>query len=304
MEFQHSKFKKGNFNELSNVKRKINENNEILERYKGDQRSMLDEYTKLKTNYQQIEESLAVVTSQNKRLVNTNKELVCKLYFFKKEYENRIKKVLFCFYVNNNYHNEEVAIKVKEVLEQANLMPIQPIDTNNCLLLCNQIQILVKQLTKKLIFTPDKKVKVLDQLVEIYIKFVNDNVVHEKTSVNWKTILADMFGNEPMDSVIAMPVPEPFTANINKIIRSRENSLHSPYKINSNLSFLNQSLLNDNGSNVESRSASMNEEDLLGEITRKLANGPQSMNDSFIASDAHSLHLFSPRSERSGILKF
>lgn len=303
-EFQHRKFKKSCFNDLANIKRQINTNTKILEKFEADQGSLADIYTKLKTRYREIEGFLDVVKSQNKRLAKTNEELVSNLSFYKKEYKNRIKKILFCFYVNSTYHNEEVAMKVWGVLEQAGLVPIQPLDATNCSLLCGQIQIMVAQLTKKLIFSLDKNVKVLDRLIKIYIEYINDNVVLERSSINWRAILSDMFGKEPIDQVIPMCVPEPFTVNINRLMRSREDSLHFSYKSNTELSFLNLNSIKDNESDVESRSANMNEEDLLKEITRKLTNGPQSMNDSFFASDTNSLHLFSPRSECSAALKF
>lgn len=305
IEFQNPKFTKDNFNELPNIKRKSNEMAEVLESFKGDQKNMLDEYSKLKTSYQQIEESLAVVASQNRRLVETNKELVCKLYFFKKEYENRIKKILFCFYVNNNYHNQQIALEVKDALILNGLLdPRNTIDKSNCLLICDQMKAMVKQLTKKLIFTPDKNVQVLDKLVEIYIKHINDNVVQEKTPLNWRTILEDMFKDQPMDPLLSLPTLEPFAANVIKTKRNQDNSLYAPYKMDQDLSFLNKSSVRDNASIAESEQMELNEEDLLGEITRKLANVGQSVNDSFIASDAQSLNLFSPMSEKSAVLKF
>ena len=290
--------------ELPHIKRKVNEYSVALENFKGDQKTMLNEYNKLKSDYQEIEESLNIVASQNKRLVENNKELVRKLYFAKKEYENRIKKVLFCFYVNSNYHNEKVTLEVKNVLETANLLKPETIDETNCLLLCNQIKIIVKQLTKKLIFAPEKNVKVLDKLVEIYIKHINDNIAQEKTTINWRTILNDMFKDNSADNLASISVPEPFSNSISKMKKSSENSLNIQYKQEPDLSFLDKSSFKDNKSSMNSKSVSVNEEDLLGEITRKLANAPQSLTDSFIASDANSLHLFSPRSERSSVLKF
>lgn len=304
-EFQHPKFRKDNFSDLTNIKRKSNEIAEVLESFKGDQKNMLDEYSKLKANYQDIEESLAVVASQNRRLVETNKELVCKLYFFKKEYENRIKKILFCFYVNNNYHNGIIAEQVQKALEESGMLTShEKIDQSNCLIICDEMKSIVKNLTKRLIFTPDKDVQVLDKLVEIYIQHINDNIVYEKTTINWRTILDDMFRENPMDSMVSIPNPATFTCNVQKIKRNTDNSLYAPYKMETDLSFLNKDSSSESVSLKKSENDSINEEDLLGEITRKLGNVKQSVHDSFIASDAQSLNLFSPMSEKSNALKF
>lgn len=304
IEFKHPKFKKGNFSELPTIKRKINEYNEALENFRGDQKVMLNEYNKLKKNYEEIEESLNIVASQNKRLVDANKELVCKLYFFKKEYETRIKKVLFCFYVNNAYQDENLSIQVKEVLKEANLIPPEKEEDSNCLLICNRIQLIVKQFTKNLIFSPDKNSAVLDKLVEIYILYLNEHVAQEKMVINYKTIMEDMFKDDGQEQPYPLPTSEPFSNTIKKMNNGMDIFLPSAVRNDKELSIFNKSSMNDNLSNIDSKSESFNEEDLLGEITRKLANSTQSVNDSFIASDAHSLHLFSPKSENNETLKF
>lgn len=303
-EFQHPKFKKGNFSELANIKRKINEYSDVLENFRDDQKIMLNEYNKLKKNYEEIEESLNIVASQNKRLVDTNKELVCKLYFFKKEYETRIKKILFCFYVNNNYFNEQLNAQVKQVLEQAKIMSPDAEDEVNCLLLCHRIQFVVKQFAKRLIFSPEKNSEVLNKLVELYIQFLNDNVAEEKMVINYQAIMSDMFKEEAQEQTLPMPTSEPFINKMKKVRNSVDIFIPSAIRGDKDLSIFNKSSVNDSLSNIDSKSESFNEEDLLGEITRKLANSTPSVNDSFIASDASSLHLFSPKSENGEMLKF
>lgn len=303
-EFKHPKFKKGNFNELTNIKRKINEFSDVLENFKGDQKIMLNEYNKLKKNYEEIEESLNIVASQNKRLVEANKELVCKLYYFKKEYETRIKKVLFCFHVNNIYHEEKLNLKVKEVLEEAHMLPPQPEDEINCLLLCHRIQLIVKQFAKRLIFSPDKNSTVLDKLVQIYIEFLNETVVEEKMSINYKSIINDMFAEDPHDQEMPPYSAEPLNNTGKRNRNSIDVFVPSAVRAEKDYNLFNKMQMDEGLSNVDSKSESFNEEDLLGEITRKLANSARSINDSFIASDAQSLNIFSPMSEKSEMLRF
>ena len=55
-----------------------------------------------------MEESLSIIATQNKRLVDSNKDLVCQLYFFKKEYEIRMRKLLFLFFVLLKYYTPEL----------------------------------------------------------------------------------------------------------------------------------------------------------------------------------------------------
>ena len=303
-EFKHPKFKKGNFNDLPNIKRKINEFSDVLENFKGDQKIMLNEYNKLKKNYEEIEESLNIVASQNKRLVEANKELVCKLYYFKKEYETRIKKVLFCFHINNIYHDEKLNSRVKVVLEEAQMLPPQPEDEINCLLLCHRIQLIVKQFAKRLIFSPDKNSTVLDKLVQIYIEFLNDSVVEEKMVINYKSIINDMFADEQHDDDASPFGSEPLNHTGKRNRNSIDVFVPSAIRADKDYSLFNKMPVDEGLSNVDSKSESFNEEDLLGEITRKLANSARSINDSFIASDAQSLNIFSPMSEKSEMLRF
>lgn len=66
--------------------------------FPGDKSKIMGEYQKLMKNYKDVEESLNIISDQNKRLVESNKDLVCQLYFFKKEYEIRMRKLLFLFF--------------------------------------------------------------------------------------------------------------------------------------------------------------------------------------------------------------
>lgn len=303
-EFKHPKFKKDNFSELSTIKRKVNEYKEVLETFKDDQRVMFNEYSKLKKNYEEIEESLNIVASQNKRLVEANKELVGKLYFFKKEYGTRVKKVLFCFYCNSNYADPKLTYIVKEVLESGNLLPPASEDEINCLLLCHRIQLIVRQFAKSAIFSADRNNKTLDKLVNIYVQYLNENVASEKMVINYESVMNDMFSEDVNENVPYVSNNEPFAITIKKIKKSVDFFVPSVIRSENDLSVLNRSSFNENLSNFDARSETFNEEDLLGEITRKLANTIQSANDSFIASETSSLYLFSPKSESSEMLKF
>ena len=83
---------------------------------------MLTEYNKLKKNYSDVEESLNIIASQNKRLVESNKDLVCQLYFFKKEYEIRMRKLLFLFFVLIRNYTPELIKIIKKSLEKSSLI--------------------------------------------------------------------------------------------------------------------------------------------------------------------------------------
>ncbi len=62
-EFKHPIFKKGNIQNLHLIKRKINEYNQIVDQFKGDKKVILNEYNKLKKNYNDIEESLSIIAA-------------------------------------------------------------------------------------------------------------------------------------------------------------------------------------------------------------------------------------------------
>ena len=97
-EFKHDNFNKDSPESIEQIKRKQNDNQNVSEEFPGDRGKVMNEYQKLKKNYTEIEESLNIISDQNKRLVESNKDLVCQLYFFKKEYEIRMRKLLFLFF--------------------------------------------------------------------------------------------------------------------------------------------------------------------------------------------------------------
>lgn len=49
----------------------------MTEDFPGNKGKVVGEYQKLKKNYKEIEESLHIISDQNKRLVESNKDLVC-----------------------------------------------------------------------------------------------------------------------------------------------------------------------------------------------------------------------------------
>ena len=302
-EFNHPKFKKGSFSELSHIRRKINEYTDALENFKDDQEVILNEYNKLKKNYQEIEGSLSRVATQNKKLVEANKDLVCELYFFKREYEARIKKVLFLFYANGKFFTEALGRQVKRVLESAALITPEYEAETNCLLLCHRIQLIVKQFTRRLVFSEDKYCAFLDNLVEIYLKHINENIADVKMEVDYQMIMKDMFAAESSDQTQALP-----SELLNLKPRGARNSidifLQSNYHDHKDISTHSKSSFDENTSHVDSRSEAFHEENLLDEITRKLANSTPSYYDGVIQAETQSLHLFSPRSETGDLLKF
>lgn len=302
-EFNHPKFKKGNFSELSHMKRKTNDYSDALENFKDNQDALANEYSKLKKNYQEIEASLENVARQNKRLVEANKDLVCELYFFKKEYEARIKKVLFVFYANGKYFTEELAGQIAAVLESADLIAPEYEAEANCPLLCHRIQLIVRQFAKRLVFSEDKHCAVLDKLVEIYMRHINESVADEKMEVDYQMIMNDMFAAESHEQAHLLPTellsikPRGARDSFDLLVQSYDRD-------SKDISTHSRSSLDDNESHVDSRSEAFHEENLLDEITRKLASSAPSDYDGMFATETQSLHLFSPKSETGDFLPF
>ena len=113
-EFRHPHFRKGNYDDLVNIKRKNFINQKGEENNEKDLN--VDEYNQLKETLERTKASLETLTQQNINLISANKEVAGKLYNFKHDYESRLKKLFFMFYFLINSKDEKLLNLLKKTL--------------------------------------------------------------------------------------------------------------------------------------------------------------------------------------------
>lgn len=208
----------------------------------------MNEYQKLKKNYKEIEESLNIISDQNKRLVESNKDLVCQLYFFKKEYEIRMRKLLFLFFfLIQNYSPNLIDIIYKSI-ENSPLFNNDEKGNKN--LSTMHLKSFIDSISKKLLFNNDESETWLNSLFDIFSKFLKEqNISQDKN--NWTDI---------MDSINM----------ITKSNLSSDNNSHNQLQIkndvNTEKSFNVESFQKDNIIHSELQSQRDDQDSVLGSI--------------------------------------
>jgi len=297
--FTHPKFRRGNFSELATIKRKECGFSSVVATFKDDQQIMVREYNKLKRNFEEIGAALTLVTSQNRQLVDTNKQLTRRVRYFKSEYNTRVKKVLFCFYVSGRYSDAELAARISTVLTPAPL----PHAALDCVTLVHRVQGEVREFAKRSIFTGESTCNTLDSLVSICMTHYNEVVRGSSAPIDYDVLMREVFADDRADAHVH--------AHTTRLLASaaelHDGSTHLFVPLANrpanghSVSSLSDDC--DNMSEVYSISECCGEEALLNEVTQKLANTTRSITDSLCESE-HSLGLFSPKSEPRELIKF
>lgn len=181
-EFRHPSFKKGQYDDLVNIKRK-NISNQKGEDH-PDKELDADEYNKLRENLERTKASLESITHKNMSLITANKEVASKLYSFKHDYETRLKKLFFMFYFLINSKDEKLLNLLKKILmetgvaferdssqnyEDLTLEVIEHINkrilvSSNCeqVIITNLLNVFVEHLTTKNYFSDELSLKPLE----------------------------------------------------------------------------------------------------------------------------------------------
>ena len=299
-----------------------NNDTEML-RIKESHNETLEKYNKLQTKYKEIQHSLDIIQNQNMRLGEVNKDLLLQLYSFKNEFEAKVKKVLFSFYIVSNYKDEETIERINDLLKANGIQfkestselktdTIQnkkselikaseqrhlQISTTNVLHksvekksnLQLMIQELIKSLAKRLIFDSTCNDKILDEIVTILLEFINAKLVNQKFDIKWDSIAKEVFKEDnnhcPFANKKEKNKEEDSQVFVPRFI-SKNESVASFSNMNSG--FFNPSLSLKNDSFYKSNS---------GNLNRESNNEDTSFNDNNFSSGVNSFHLISPRNE-------
>lgn len=290
-EFKHPKFKRGDLDEIKEVKRRITEQNDNEDQFKGDYKMLFNEYNKLKRGHTNLEESLNIVASQNKRLVETNKALVVQLYLSRKEYEVKMKKLLFLFFVLIENYTPELASIIKISLVKTNVLTDSELQVANT---PGHFKNFIQHIIQKLIFSKNRNDFFLDNLITIFSNHIN-TIEHVDNNAlnNYQSAFDSMFNDEKTLPLGYSYENEPGPLNPNDVDAlfpatpfRLERNISVPEQITENYSVYDNSVYNYPISIVPD------------DISRQIASSEiESIQDKFARSEVESLHLFSPRND-------
>lgn len=309
-EFKHPKFVYGNLEEIRNIKRKSAEVTDINDTFKGNYKAVITEYTKLKKSYTELEESLNIIVSQNKRLVETNKDLVIQLYLSRKESELRIKKLIFLFFVLMENYTPDLANMIKNSLVKTNLLTENEINiTNNPADFKN----LINKLAYKLLNAKGKHDSFIDNLLNLFSNNLDTPVMSNDVLLDYRNTINDLFGdhdrNLPIEYDKISVEPDNgqslnlgYGMNNPPLMLQRDISIPERNSIFDNNSILESDSFNF-GSYKDSRRDSIRVDPDQNIQSEK--NEDDNEVNGFISSEVQSIHnLFSPKSEKEGAFDF
>jgi len=305
-EFRHEKFKKGEVEGLRLIKRKMNDPFDLGDSSKGDSKTLLIEYNRLKRAASELEDSLRTIAGQNKKLIEANKDLVCQMYYFKNENELKTRKLLFLFFILMNNYTPELLNIIKAALTQANIIP--ETENSGTMIPLKNIGQFIKKISYKLIFNNDQSDLCLDKLMEIFTSYLKEkeSVVNGSLQCNWDEFVQKLI----REDVLVDGADNPF--NPLAITSNEKNNFfkRSPLKLDqfSDLekdSNFDRDCRVDKDSVLDLKSENFGDIEFLGNLSRKISSLKSIAEGlNLFDNDLGSINLTSPQSEQNNSLNF
>ncbi len=164
-EFRHERFRRGNFQDLKHIKRKINDMIDGIEPSKADASTLLAEQEKLQESIFELEETLKNLNAQNKQLLQANHDFIYSLYHQKTNNDLKYRKLLFLMNMLAHNYLPEVMTFLGVALGQKTSLGdsgLQESETNE-----SKIARFVHQIGKNLLCDLTQDSSYLDKLLEI-----------------------------------------------------------------------------------------------------------------------------------------
>lgn len=117
-EFGHELFMQDNLENIKKIKRKKIDKKKIIKFEKNDKKGLINEFQKLKKKFDEQKKNMDLYANQNKRLMESNKDMVCQIYFYKKDLEIRMRKICFLFFVLSSQYDENLSKTVLQSLKK------------------------------------------------------------------------------------------------------------------------------------------------------------------------------------------
>jgi hypothetical protein len=263
-EFRHEKFKRGEFESIRLIRRKITEAFEIGDNAKGDDKSLFIEYNRIKRQTMELEDAIRSMTSQNKKFIEANRELAFQMYYSNNESAMKTRKILFLLFALTNTYTPELLATAKKALALSNIS----LDDQNpaSIDLHQNVGMVIKKINYKLIFDNAQSDSCLDKLTGIFTSYLNQKFANtvSHSDNDWDEFIhrltqEDMFP-DPTDNTVNMLTNEGNVAD--ELVRRspfRPNRVHNPDK----------SPYYDKDSVLDLKSENFDDIDFLGNMSRK-----------------------------------
>jgi hypothetical protein len=194
-QFRHEKFKRGHPEDLNLIKRKVNDILEGLDNMSSNDKTLHGEFIKLRKSNAQLEDSLKTIHSQNKKLIEVNKNFVGQIYFSKAENELKLRKLMFLLFILVNNYTSEIVSYIKEALDKIG-MSLEGTEGEELSL--KSLQNFIKTLVSRFTGNSDMSNLYLDKLMEIFIAFLKESNKEKfpNLEVNWEDFVKKIVDKE------------------------------------------------------------------------------------------------------------
>lgn len=307
-QFRHEKFKRGRIEDLKLIRRKMNVGDEA-DNPKADSKSIVVEFSRLKRSTTELEESLRTVASQQRQLIEANKDLVAHLYFYKTDTELKTRKLLFLFFILMNRFTPELLGAIKSTLAKDNI--INEGEASNSAISLKNIGQFIKKISQRLIFGNEKEDFSLDKLMEIFTSYLKERETGNNIGphYNWRDFVQNLLNDEAYDfhpgaeDTNFLPIGDALNDELNRHWHQRIDQLSDLDKeqiFGKDLPFEKDSIL-------DMKSENLNDIDFLGNLSQRLASikSIDESNANFLDNELNSsFNLKSPQSEHHSSFNF
>lgn len=238
-----------------------------------------------------VRKSLDIVTTQNKNLIDANKDMISKLYSFKSEYEVRLKKLFFIFMVLVHNYDDELLNALRRPLANLNIN-ISGFSEERTSADASRY---IEELCKKMVSQDVNNHKLLDELIDVFFSyFESKGSPLKKENFNWSEnchqLNNDEFSISLFNAEAAENINEP-KIRISRMFKA--NKVDIP-KIEQSRTFLFRETTNQNFLQSPTKPNEINFDELNVNDETGNALLDKKDEDSFLMSGANSVLMLSP----------
>jgi len=286
-EFRHERFRRGNFQDLKHIKRKINDMIDGMEPSKADPLILLAEQRRLQESIVELEDSLKTLDAQNAKLMQSNYEFIHSLFHQKTTNDLKYRKLYFLmFSMSQNYLPELMAFLKAVLGQKTSTAELESENTDACQ---SSIIRFVHQTGKSLLSDSNQECSSLDKMLEISTDYIRSAGRMKPSAMRaiWDDFAKSHLSKETTRCEENVERPEE---------RKRMTTQHYQFADLDNDSHFDQDSV------LDLKYENLNEMDLLGQFSRQQSS-IKSISDRDQLHEIHknSFCLYSPQSEASGI---
>lgn len=289
-EFKLEGFRRGNIEQITKIKRKASESADPENKYKGDCKVLVNEYNRLEKGYIDLSQTLNVLANQNRQVTEKNKELVVQIYLSRKEYELRMKKLIFLFFVLMENYTPELLKLIKSSLAHSNLLSDKDVMITTS---PNQFKSFINKIVQRLIFSKNRNDYFLDNLLGVFSNYITNGEHIDSDVLNNYQNTIDAFLKD--DKILPIEYKKDKDVSIND---DQDAKSFAPLNLERNISFPDN--VPESGSLFEGLSMSLpSRRETVNFSPKRNGIDFDLSRDHFSKTDIDSINMFSPRNDKN-----